>query len=116
GIGKRHGDAATHRAGTDDAGMLDAMFSDHVASFGFAGPSVGSGPRERVLGKLLAQPGLADLAGRGMRNFGHYHDVVGIPPLRHSPLEEAEQIGAVQFLPVAGDDDEKGSFIPFGMP
>ena len=53
---------------------------------------------------LLAQPGLQQLAGGGVRQLGHEHHVVGQPPFGHARGQELEHLLARQLVPGASDD------------
>src|SRR6185503_13234650 len=52
-----------------------------------------------VILELLPQGQLRELAGRGMRQLVHEHDVVGHPPLRNLAFVEAQQLVLRDLLP-----------------
>ena len=68
--------------------------------------------RQPVVLEHFAQPGLQQLAGRGVRQLGDERDVVGKPPSRDLVLQEREQLIARQLLPRLLHDDEQRALLP----
>src|SRR5262245_40500476 len=72
----------------------------------------GRGGRQDVVLEALAQRGLLDLAGSGMRDLVDHDHVVGHPPLRDLALQEAEQLVLGRGLVLLEHDDEQRTLVP----
>ena len=73
----------------------------------------GSGGDEAVVAELLAQRGLVQFAGRGVRQSGHEHHVVGQPPFGDARFEEAQHVVALERLAGLDDDQQQRPLLPF---
>src|SRR5574341_927078 len=65
--------------------------------------------------ELLPQLQLGELAGRGMRQLGDEHHVVGHPPLGDLAFVEAQQIRLRDVLPGLLHRDDDRALVPLGM-
>src|ERR687895_665115 len=66
-----------------------------------------------VILELLPQSQLRELAGRGMRQLGYEHDVVGHPPLRDFALVEPEELVFRDVLAGLLHRDHDRALVPF---
>ena len=73
------------------------------------------GVRETVALELLAQRGLQDLAGRGVRNAVDENDIIGHPPFGDLAVHEFQDVLARRLLAGLELDDQERTLVPFGM-
>src|SRR6266567_2626979 len=104
-----------------DEGSVSADRTPHpiLASRGSPSPTRGEGRtpsrrrvREAVALELVAQRGLEDLAGRGVRNAVDEGDVVGHPPFGDLAIHELQDVLARRTLALLELDDQEWALVP----
>src|SRR6267142_2187629 len=95
--------------------VVIAFFLSSRASSMRATLSLVSARTKLVILHLLAQRELGELAGRGVRQLLHEHDVVGHPPLGDLALVELEQLVARHLLPRLLHRHDDRPLVPFRM-
>src|SRR5439155_4055122 len=93
--------------------VVIAFFLSSRASSMRAIRSLVSARTKLVVFHLLAQRELGELAGRGVRQLLHEHDVLGRPPLGDLALVELEELVARHFLPGLLHRHDDRPLVPF---
>src|SRR6266850_1720320 len=95
--------------------VVIAFFLSSRASSMRATLSLVSARTKLVILHLLAQRELGELAGRGVRQLLHEHDVVGHPPLGDLALVELQELVARHLLPRLLHRHDDRPLVPFRM-
>src|SRR3954447_22800541 len=77
--------------------------------------SRGDGTGQNEILEPFPQHGLENFAGGRMRNLVDENDFIGHPPARDLALHEPQDLVSARCLILLENDDEEGTFVPFGM-